>query len=105
MGGKKLLEQLRDYKNRISSNMQVEKMLLFGSRASGKAGKQSDVDLIVVSPNFKDVRFIQRSLPLYRQWKLDSPADILCYTPEEMREKNKQSWSIVHQALKTGIVI
>lgn len=105
MGGKKLLEQLQEYKSRISADLHVERMLLFGSRASGKADSQSDVDLLIVSPDFSKVRFIQRSIPLYRQWHLDHPVDILCYTPEEVREKDKTSWGIVHQALKTGISI
>jgi hypothetical protein len=105
MGGKKLLEQLRDYKTRISENLDVEKMLLFGSQASGKADSQSDVDLLVISSDFKKVRFIKRSIPLYRQWHLDYPVDILCYTPDEVKEKNKTSWGVVRQALKNGIVI
>ena len=53
MGKKKHIIQLREFKKKLSKNIQVKKMILFGSRAYGKPGRWSDFDLIIVSPNFR----------------------------------------------------
>jgi len=34
----------------------VDRAVVFGSQASGRAGKWSDIDLLVVSPQFDDMR-------------------------------------------------
>ena len=36
----------------ISGRVRVERVILFGSRARGEANEGSDVDLLVVSPDF-----------------------------------------------------
>lgn len=83
----------------------VEKIILFGSQATGKAGKSSDVDLIIVSPERKKLELLSK---LYHEWhlvqKIDYPVDFLCYTPEEFKAlRNKIS--IVKEALQEGTVI
>jgi len=79
-------------------------MYLFGSMASGKSHKCSDVDLIVVSKKFRGKGILDRSPTLYMNWDLDYPVDFLCYTPEEF-EKRKTKVSIVKEALEHGISI
>ncbi|MBI5158900.1 nucleotidyltransferase domain-containing protein [Candidatus Micrarchaeota archaeon] len=99
-----LIEVLKVFKNSVSSNLPIEKMLFFGSMASGKAGKWSDTDLIVVSKSFNGKRPLDRGRELYAQWKLDRPVDFLCYTPEEFKESIKKI-GIASHALKHGIAI
>ena len=82
----------------------VSTMVLFGSRAWGKPHKDSDVDLLIVSPTFRKKRWIERGLHLYDHWNLDYPVDFLCYTPEEF-ERLKKGIILVHQAVKEGIEI
>lgn len=81
------------------------KIILFGSRAKGKAKKDSDYDFILVSPHFKQWEWEKRSARMYHL-KKDIPAamDILCYTPEEFTEKKKQI-GIVQEAVREGIEI
>ena len=73
-----------------------------GSFVSGRPGKDSDMDLILVSKSFRGKKFFKRGIGLYKYWKFDCPVDFLCYTPEEFREKSRQI-SIVSQAIKEGM--
>lgn len=104
MDRKKIIKELKEYKKKIAKKIKIDKMILFGSRAKGRYRKDSDVDLIVVSPNFRKKRFVKRPFILYKEWDLDYPTDILCYTPKEFAKMNKKI-NIVSQALKEGVVI
>ena len=95
---------IESFKERVNKYMPVNEVILFSSRAVGKSTKDSDVDIIIVSPSFKNMNFFQRGAKMYDYWDLDYPVDFLCYTPEEF-EKLKNKISIVREALSTGIVI
>lgn len=92
----------------ISKNVKLQKIILFGSYARGDQHKDSDVDLILVSANFKRKKFVKRSWGFYKYWHLDSdinyPVDFLCYTPEEFKKLSK-GVNIVSEAIKEGIEI
>ncbi len=51
------------------NNINVEKAYLFGSYVHGTASENSDIDIAIVSRNFKGDRFLDRRLivPLRRQ--------------------------------------
>ncbi len=102
MGGKRIITQLERFKN--SLNKDITKMFLFGSRAWGKPHRDSDVDLIIVSPTFRKKKSLSRGLNLYNYWKLDYPVDFLCYTPEEFK-KLKKKITIVKEVVERGIEI
>lgn len=105
MGGRKSIkEKLKDFKKNLNREMKIKEMILFGSRANGKARKESDVDLIIVSPNFRNLDFFQRGAKMYDFWDIDLPVDFLCYTPEEF-ENLKKRVTIVREANKSGIII
>ncbi|MEK6872950.1 MAG: nucleotidyltransferase domain-containing protein [Nanoarchaeota archaeon] len=104
MGRKKHIELLKNFKNKLSKKVSIKKMILFGSRASGKPHRWSDFDLIIVSNNFNNVNSLNRGLGFYDYWDLDYPVDFLCYTPEEFNKLKKQI-TIVREAVETGIEI
>lgn len=104
MGRKTIIEQLKNYRKEINKDIPLKKMILFGSRAWGKPHKDSDIDIIIVSPAFRDVRSLDRGIDLHLKWNLNYPVDILCYTPEEFNRK-KKFIGIVQQAVKEGIEI
>ncbi len=79
-------------------------MFFFGSMASKKQHKYSDIDLIIVSSKFKRLNFFKRGARMYDYWNLDYPVDFLCYTPEEFNKLKKQI-TIVREAVKEGIEI
>lgn len=98
------LKQLRLFKSRLSKHLPIRKLILFGSFAKGKAHEFSDIDLIIVSPKFKEKDFRYRPVGFYKYWRLDKPFDFLCYTPEEF-DKLRRQVTIVRDAVKEGIEI
>ena len=104
MGKKTIINQLKAYKNDLSKDVSVYKMIFFGSRAKGSFHKDSDIDLIIVSPKFRRLNFFKRGAKMYDYWSLNYPVDFLCYTPEEFNKLKKQI-TIVKEAVKKGVEI
>ena len=98
------LKRLTLFKSRLSKHMPIDKIILFGSFAKGRAHKFSDIDLIIVSPKFEGKDFRYRPIGFYKYWNLDKPFDFLCYTPEEFSKLRKQI-TIVREAVREGIEI
>ncbi len=105
MGGRKSIkEKLKKFKEKVSEAVPIKKIILFGSRAEGKTGKNRDIDLMIISPEFRKLDFFQRGAKMYNYWDLDYAVDFLCYTPEEFDNLSKKI-TIVREGLKKGIVI
>ena len=99
-----IISQLKAFRRDISKEIKVKELLFFGSRARGKCQPDSDVDLLIVSADFKKEKSFQRAIRLYNSWHLDYPVDFICLTPEEFIKKKKQIGT-VQQAVKEGIGI
>ena len=105
MGKKEfIIKKLKEFLNRLNKDINIEKIFLFGSRASDSFRKDSDIDLVIVSSDFEDMNFIERGARMYNYWNLDYPVDFLCYTPEEFN-KLKKEITIVKKAVQEGIII
>lgn len=105
MGSRKaIIKKLEKFKEDLKNNIHVEKIIFFGSMASGKPHKDSDIDLIIVSEDFRGKKFRYRAIGFYNYWDINSPVDFLCYTPEEFKKLKKQI-TIVKDAIETGIEI
>ncbi|MBI3051810.1 nucleotidyltransferase domain-containing protein [Candidatus Woesearchaeota archaeon] len=101
---KSLVKNLKAFKQKACRNIRISNLILFGSYATGKTHRWSDVDLIVVSPDFRGMNFFQRGAKMYGYWHLKKPVDFLCFTPEEFQRK-RDGITIVNQALKEGVAI
>jgi predicted nucleotidyltransferase len=89
---------VRDIVRRIVETAQPEKVILFGSRARGEAGPDSDFDLLVIKES--DEPRYRRSVPLYVALAdLPVEVEVMVYTPQEVEE-----WSQVPQAFVTTAV-
>tara|TARA_Y100000310_G_scaffold337125_1_gene423383 strand:- start:1650 stop:1964 length:315 start_codon:yes stop_codon:yes gene_type:complete len=104
MGKKTIKTELRLFKKEVNKDMPITEIILFGSRAKGKGGKDTDIDLLIVSPKFKKMDFFERGAKMYDYWNIRYPVDFLCYTPEEFNKLKKQI-TIVREAVKEGIEI
>ena len=98
---------LRQVWDDIERYFAPQHVILFGSRATGRARPDSDIDLILVSPSFEGVRFIKR-MSMFRE-KIDPlryglSMDVLCYTPEEFKDMST-GIGMVAEAAKEGIWI
>ena len=64
---------------------------LYGSFAKGTWLEDSDVDVVVVSPSFRDQPFTDRVNQVRKLASPDIPLEILAYTPEELERVKKKS--------------
>ena len=103
MGRTKSVDQcVADFVQRLHAHYRLERVILFGSRATDNWLQDSDYDFIIVSPDFEGKRFTDRAVDVSHLWETAAGLEALCYTPEEFRRKAQQI-SIVAEALKTGI--
>ncbi|MEN7981908.1 MAG: nucleotidyltransferase domain-containing protein [Nanoarchaeota archaeon] len=103
MGKEKIIRLIKHFMLHVNE-ISLQKIILFGSQATGEATEDSDIDLIVVAPDFEKMNFFERVKKMNNYWNLDYAVDFLCYTPEEF-EKKKNRISIVSEALKEGVII
>jgi predicted nucleotidyltransferase len=80
---------LKRFAQHLSEELEASRVLLFGSRARGQERRDSDYDLIIVSPRFAGVESMRRSIGLRQIWYQvggHGPMDLVCLTPEEFAE-------------------
>ena len=97
----------QDYVNYARQKLNIEKALLFGSAARGEADENSDIDLIVISDDFKKMALIDRLVFLSKlrgQKFINWPMDILGYTSDEF-EKLSQISSMFKEAKRDGMIL
>ncbi len=104
MGEKKYLKELRQFSIDLRKDFLIDRVIFFGSRASGEEREDSDIDLIIVSDDFESMSFFERVAKMYDYWNLRIPVDFICYTRKEFNSLKKRV-SIVKEALEEGIVI
>lgn len=88
-------------------NIVLKEAIIFGSRVRKDYQERSDIDLLLVSPDFKDVAWNKRPGPFYEEWnykELPEP-EFICLTPEEFEEQRKIDAHIVQDAVKKGVAI
>lgn len=104
MGEKEhIIKGIKKFIKRLSQDFSIEKIILFGSRATNKFKGNSDIDLIIVSKDFEGKNFFERVTKMYDYWDLDYPVDFLCYTQKEFNLLSKRI-SIAKEALDKGVV-
>lgn len=92
---------MRRFVHRLRRELRAERILLFGSRGRGDHREGSDFDLLVVSPRFRTVRWVERAPKVLRLWELPYDLDAICLTPEEFRRR-KHEISIIGEAAREG---
>lgn len=95
---------LKELLKKIKKKFFIKKVILFGSRAKGDYFLDSDVDVLIVSPDFEGIFFSDRIGEIIYEWEGPVDLEALCYTPEEFERKKKQK-GVVKEAVKTGIEI
>jgi predicted nucleotidyltransferase len=98
------METIREMAGKIAEAFHPERIILFGSHARSDAGKDSDVDFLIVSQDRRPRP--KRSVPIYtllRDYYIGK--DILVYTPEEVEDYRQLNGSFIHSALKEGVVL
>ena len=90
---KKVAKTLKKFRTALEAeDIRVIQMILFGSYATGKARKGSDIDVAVISQNFKGMNLLQRletiGLVLAKA-RIMEPIEDNGYTKEEFASKGE----------------
>ena len=88
----------------LQKKFRIQKAIVFGSRARGDHRPSSDLDILLVSPDFKALAFIDRPAEVLRYWDGKFDLEPLCYTPEEY-ERLRGMMGIVTVADREGEVL
>ncbi|MBI5300392.1 MAG: nucleotidyltransferase domain-containing protein [Deltaproteobacteria bacterium] len=100
---KRLEENLKRVLEDLKKFYDPDKVILFGSVASGAIGPHSDIDLVIIKkttlPYFKRVRQLTELL------RYDVDIDFFVYTPDEFDEVSKQKRFFRQEILKKGKII
>ncbi|MCK9418437.1 MAG: HEPN domain-containing protein [Nitrospirae bacterium] len=99
-----MLKTIDEIRDTIISKYEPDRIILFGSRATGTATETSDIDLLIL----KDTR----DRPLDRRIQVETlladravPIDIVVYTPQEMNYLFSIGSPFVEEVIETGRVL
>ncbi len=97
-----IIEKLKKFLDMVSDNgLHIERAIVFGSYAKGKAGEWSDIDIALVSKDFTGVRFYDRQKLNRCLIKIDSRIETHPFRPEDFTRDN----FFVDQIVREGIDI
>ena len=92
---KRFLEDIKKY--------DPEKVIIFGSAATGSADEYSDIDAVVIKKT--ENRFLERLVEAGKFISaVSEPVDIFIYTPEEWERHRQYNTVFYEQVMKTGKV-
>ena len=101
---KKITKVVKNYIQRLSEQekIPIERVIIFGSRVKGKARKDSDIDVCIISPKFKD-SFEALSFLFHKRNREEVMAGL---EPVGFTQKDfKESSSFIEEIKKTGITL
>lgn len=107
MAKKKAVAAVHFFEERLrAGNLSIAKIILFGSQAKGKADAESDVDVVLISEDFRNKSIFKRlelikdaEIATVRKFML--PLDIIMMTPEEF----ESGTSLVSEFAENGKVL
>ena len=96
------IEKIVDAAKRVC---RAERIVLFGSYATGDARSESDIDVLVVAETdspFQIMRSIHRAL---REAGVSSPVDVVVVTPAQWEYLKDIPGQVVHEAAHYGVLL
>jgi len=88
-------------------DININKVIIFGSTARDERTSDSDTDLIILSEDYPEKQIYERVARFYKKWDSTEygPVDFLCLKPEEWKKKKNKENSVYEDAEKEGIVL
>jgi uncharacterized protein len=88
----------------IAEAIHPQKIILFGSRATGTARPDSDLDLVVIYAGEKSKR--QVKLDIHRLMEPQSlPMDLFVLSPEEMQRQRHVANTLAREVAERGVTV
>lgn len=101
-----MFQRLRKISERLKKEYHAEKVILYGSYATGEATEDSDIDLFIIAPTKE--KFFQRmasALGLIRDLRNGLPISPLVLTPKEVKKRIKIGDQFIQGILEEGIYL
>jgi predicted nucleotidyltransferase len=96
-------EVVEEVVRRVVQVASPEKIILFGSAARGEAGRESDVDLLVVKAGADPLDVARR---IYQHlFGVGAAVDVVVVTPEDVDRYRDSSALVIKRALAEGKVV
>ena len=97
---------INEIQSRITSNIHLKSIILFGSVAKGTDREDSDIDLLVVWDEQKDIPNVKRRIMLRKIIGIiESPIDLITCTTDELNTALEDENSFTSRILKDGEVL
>jgi predicted nucleotidyltransferase len=96
-------QSIQDLCHRIVQEFQPERVILFGSYASGNPTPDSDVDLLVVLPF--EGKNLRKSLEILNRTNPRFPIDLLARRPDDTERRYREGDPLIREALDHGKVL
>jgi len=97
------MADVRKYAGRIGELFSPERVILFGSHATGNADRDSDVDLFVIM-NFSG-RSSDKAFEIRKAIPKSFPLDLIVKKPLEVRERLEMGDLFIREILEQGLVL
>jgi predicted nucleotidyltransferase len=98
-----LRQELARFIEIVVQQMQSERIILFGSLATGQVAEWSDLDLVVIADT--GLPFHKRLKQVLRSVRPQAGMDVLVYTPTEWTEMISQRRFVQEEILSKGQVV
>jgi len=97
-------DKISDIVKKIVSGYNPDKIILFGSYATGNPNEDSDLDLFVIKET--DLPRPQRTVQVRKMiYGSMVPIDLIVYTPKEIEESRNNRFGFVYEVLNTGKIL
>ena len=94
-------EKISEIVDKIASGYNPDKIILFGSYATGNPSEDSDLDLFLIKDT--DLPRPQRTVQVRKMlYGSMIPIDLIVFTPKEIDESKENKFSFVYEVLTTG---
>lgn len=98
-----LTTELERFITVISSEMQPEQVVLFGSAVQSQVNEWTDLDLVVIAET--DLPFCERTGHLLKRVSPQVGMDVLVYTPAEWTQMKRDRPFIRQEVIEKGRVV
>lgn len=100
---RKLAAALEHILHTLITRYQPEKVILFGSMATGSVKEWSDLDLVIIKET--SLPFLQRLVEVAQLCYVGIGVDYLVYTPDEFAQMIADRNPFILEVLRTGKVV
>ena len=94
---------IQTFSQKIAETFRPERIILFGSYASGQNTEDSDVDLLVILP-FEEMA-TEKAIAIRQQIKAPFPLDLMARTPQQIQKRLEMGDYFIHDIINKGRVL